>query len=85
VATLVAIYDSFERENTGLLFQQVKGFLIFCKHSFSMPYTKEVTCHWQRVEISIRALLNKVMLEYKPENNLCLKRSHHTAIFPILY
>jgi hypothetical protein len=24
VATLAAIYDSFERENTGLLFQQVK-------------------------------------------------------------
>ncbi len=73
MATLAAIYDSFGRENTGLLFQQVKGFPMFCKHSFSMPCTKEVTCHWQRVEISIRALLNTVMLEYKPENNLSLQ------------
>lgn len=87
MATLAAIYDSFERENTGLLFRQVKGFPMFCKHSFSMPCTKEVTCHWQRVEISIRALLNKVMLEYKNANvktiyHLCLKRSPHIAIFP---
>lgn len=65
-------------------FNKLKGFPMFCKHSFSMPCSKEVTCHWQRIEISIRALLYKVMLEYTSENylSLQLERSPHIAIFP---